>query len=217
MKAADDAEALARTMVAIGHDHGVNTAALVTRMDSVLGRTAGNALEVQEALDTLEGHGPATVVELTLELAREMLSQAGLDADPAKVLASGDARNTFEAMVAAQGGDLGAGLPRASRREIVAAPADGYVTSLEAHAVGMAAWRLGAGRARKEDAVNPAAGVVCLVEPGDRVTEGDPVFELHFDEPHNAELVRGALVEAIELNPEPIQPPPLVIDTIRSG
>ena len=157
------------------------------------------------------------VLLLTLALAEEMLDQAGLDADPEKVLASGEARNTFEAMVAAQGGDLDAGLPMATHRETIAAPADGYVVALEAHTVGVAAWRLGAGRARKEDSVNPAAGVVCLVEPGTRVAAGDPVFEMHFDESERADSVRTPLAEAIELASEPVQRLPLVIDTIRSG
>jgi thymidine phosphorylase len=180
----DEARELATTMVALGQDAGVHTVALLTDMSTPLGLTAGNAVEVQESVDVLAGGGPADVVELTLALAREMLAGAGRpDVDPAEKLADGSAMDAWRAMITAQGGDPSAPLPRARETHVVAAPASGTLTRLDALAVGLAAWRLGAGRARKEDAVQAGAGVVWHARPGDAVTEGDPLFTLHTDEP----------------------------------
>ncbi len=174
---------LAQTMVGLGGDHGVATSALLTSMDSPLGRTAGNALEVQEAVECLAGGGPADLVELTVALAREMLTLAGLAGapDPADMLARGGAMDTWRQMVAAQGGDPAATLPEATETELVRADRDGYLTRLDARAVGVAAWRLGAGRARKEDPVSPIAGVTCLIKPGEAVRAGQPILQLHLD------------------------------------
>jgi len=180
----DEARELATTMVALGQDAGVHTVALLTDMSTPLGLTAGNAVEVQESVDVLAGGGPADVVELTLALAREMLAGAGRpDVDPAEKLTDGSAMDAWRAMVTAQGGDPSAPLPRARETHVVAAPASGTLTRLDALAVGLAAWRLGAGRARKEDAVQSGAGVVWHARPGDAVTEGDPLFTLRTDEP----------------------------------
>jgi thymidine phosphorylase len=206
---------LARTMVEIGEAEGVRTAALQTAMHTVLGRTAGNALEVAEAVETLEGGGPADLVEVTLALAREMCALSGLDAhDPADVLASGRALPVWRAMVAAQGGDPDAPLAVAPDIEVVRAPRAGYVTKLDARAVGIAAWRLGAGRARKEDPVAESAGVVCLHEPGDRVDAGAPVLELHIDDPTKLPAALDALGDAITITDNPPTPPPLVLRRI---
>jgi thymidine phosphorylase len=170
-------------MVALGQDAGVHTVALLTDMSTPLGLTAGNALEVQESLDVLAGGGPADVVELTLALAREMLTGAGRDdVDPADKLADGSAMDVWRAMISAQGGDPSAALPTARESHVVTAPASGTLTRLDAMAVGLAAWRLGAGRARKEDAVQAGAGVVWHVRPGEAVTEGRPLFTLHTDD-----------------------------------
>lgn len=145
MKSLDDARELASTMVGLGTDHGVRTVALLTDMSTPLGRTAGNALEVRESVEVLAGGGPADVVELTLALAREMLDAAGLaDADPAKALADGSAMDAWRRMIKAQGGDPGAALPVAREQHVLAAPASGVLTVLDAYAVGVAAWRLGA-------------------------------------------------------------------------
>ena len=154
----DSARRLAQTMVALGGEHGVRTCALLTGMDTPLGRAVGNAVEVEESVATLRGDGPADLVEVTLALAGQMLRLAGLDADPAAALADGRALERFRAMVAAQGGDPDAPLPRAAHAEAVTAPQAGWMQRLDARAVGVAAWRLGAGRARKEDPVDPAAG-----------------------------------------------------------
>jgi thymidine phosphorylase len=184
MKTADAAGELARTMVDLGAAHGVRTVALLTDMSTPLGLTAGNALEVRESLEVLAGGGPADVVELTLALAREMLDAAGLtDADPAVALRDGRAMDAWRRMIAAQGGNPDAPLPTARETHVVTAPQSGVLTRLDAMAVGVAAWRLGAGRARKEDPVAAGAGVVLHAKPGDRVTAGAPLLELHTDEP----------------------------------
>ena len=171
-------------MVALGTDAGVHTVALLTDMSTPLGLTVGNAIEVAESVEVLAGGGPADVVELTLALAREMLAGAGVtDVDPADKLADGSAMDAGRPMIRAQGGDPDAALPARGSPQVVAAPASGTLTRLDAMAVGMAAWRLGAGRARKEDPVQAGAGVVWHARPGDRVTEGQPLFTLLTDEP----------------------------------
>jgi thymidine phosphorylase len=195
MRERERALELARTMVAIGLDHGVRTRAVITRMDTPLGRAVGNALEVAEAVQALQGEGPADLMEVTFALARPMLELAGLDADPEQAIASGRALDAYRAMVRVQGGDPDAPLPEAAHRQgALPAPADGWVTRLDARAVGVAAWRLGAGRARKEDDVSHTAGVRCLAKPGDRVRKGEHVLELHADEPARF----GPALEALE-------------------
>ncbi|MQS08988.1 thymidine phosphorylase [Streptomyces alkaliphilus] len=195
MKNLDDARELAATMVGLGTDHGVRTVALLTDMSVPLGLTAGNALEVRESVEVLAGGGPADVVELTVALAREMLAAAGLpDADPERALADGSAMDVWRRMIAAQGGDPDAPLPTARETHTVTAPTTGTLVGLDAYAVGLAAWRLGAGRARKEDAVQAGAGVQWHARPGDRVTAGAPLLTLHTDTP---ERFAGAL-EALE-------------------
>ncbi|GGW84750.1 thymidine phosphorylase [Streptomyces malachitofuscus] len=184
MKTIEDARELARTMVGLGTDSGVKTVALLTDMSTPLGLTAGNALEVRESVEVLAGGGPADVVELTLALAREMLDAAGLrDADPAKALADGSAMDVWRRMIAAQGGDPNAELPVAREQHVVKASSSGVLTRLDAYDIGVAAWRLGAGRARKEDPVQAGAGVELHARPGDRVTEGQPLLTLHTDTP----------------------------------
>ncbi|GAA1921069.1 thymidine phosphorylase [Nocardioides marmoribigeumensis] len=183
MKDLDHARQLAETMVALGTDAGVHTVALLTDMSTPLGRTAGNALEVRESVEVLAGGGPGDVVELTLALAREMLAGAGRDdVDPADRLADGSAMDAWRAMVSAQGGDPDADLPTARHTHVVTAPSEGVVTRLDAMAVGMAAWRLGAGRAAQGEPVQAGAGVEIHARPGDRVAAGAPVLTLHTDE-----------------------------------
>jgi thymidine phosphorylase len=161
----------------------------------------GNAVEVAESVDVLRGGGPADVVALTVALAREMLALAGLsDVDPAAVLATGGAYETWCRMVRAQGGDPDAALPSASHVHVVEAPADGVLTRLDAYSVGIAAWRLGAGRARKEDAVQHAAGLLCHVKPGERVVKGQPLLELHTDTPDAVPAALAALEGGVEVD-----------------
>jgi thymidine phosphorylase len=213
MKDAAGARALAETMVELGTAHGVQTVALLTAMDVPVGRAAGNALEVAEAVEVLAGGGPADVVELTLALAREMLAGAGLSADPAEALRDGRAMDVWHRMIAAQGGDPMALLPVARERHIVAASSAGVLTRLDALAVGIAAWRLGAGRARKEDAVSATAGVVLRAKPGERVSAGQPLLELHADDTARFEPALAALDGAIEVG-EAFVPRPLVLDRV---
>ena len=208
------ARELARTMVGLGERNGVRTVALLTAMHTVLGRTAGNALEVAESVEVLDGGGPADLVEVTLALAREMVELAGLDADPAEVLASGRARAVWDDMVRAQGGDPEAVLPVAPHVETVDAEVSGVLGRLDCRSVGIAAWRLGAGRARKEDPVSPSAGIVCLAKPGDPVEAGQPLLELHAEDPSRFAAAREALQDALEVSDEPPTPKPLVVDRI---
>ncbi|NSC23523.1 thymidine phosphorylase [Streptomyces albus subsp. chlorinus] len=216
MKNVDDARELAATMVELGTDHGVRTVALLTDMNTPLGRTAGNALEVRESLEVLAGGGPADVVELTLALAREMLDAAGLvDADPAKALADGSAMDVWRRMIAAQGGDPDADLPRARERHVVTAPVSGVLTRLDAYAVGLAAWRLGAGRARKEDPVQAGAGVELHARPGDHLTAGTPLLTLHTDTPETFPYAEAALEGAYDIGASTTyEPTPLILDRI---
>jgi thymidine phosphorylase len=212
MQREEQAIELARTMVALGEEHGVRTRALVTRMDTPLGRNVGNALEVEESIAALNGEGPADLMEVTYALAEHMLALAGIDADPRAAIASGRALDTFNDMIRAQGGDPDAPLPKAAHAmEAVPAPASGWLTGLDALAVGVAAWRLGAGRARKEDAVSHTAGVRCLAKPGERVRQGQPVLALYADDPARFAPALEALREpdVIEIGSEP--PPPLAL------
>jgi thymidine phosphorylase len=263
MSSVGAARELAAAMVGLGEAHGVRTEALLTAMDTPLGYSAGNAVEVAEAVDVLRGGGPADVVEVTVALARRMLALAGLGGqrrrddvspappeahvsgtpggqrqrddslpappeahvsgtlsaapDPAEVLASGAAYDVWRRMVAAQGGDPDAPLPVARHVDVVPAPASGYLRRLDARAVGVAAWRLGAGRAHKDAPVSARAGVVWHARPGERVTAGKPLLELHSDDPALFAHARRALAtaRAVEIGDTPPPATPLILDTIR--
>ena len=218
MKTVEQARELASTMVAIGNDAGVTTRALLTAMDVPLGRTAGNALEVRESLDVLAGGGPADVIELTLTLAREMLEAtgAGVTKDPADALRDGSAMDVWRAMISAQGGDVDAALPTAKETHDVIAQSDGYLIKLDALAVGMASWRLGAGRARKEDDVQAGAGIQWHVGHGEAVAKGAKLFTLHTDEPARFESALEVLTTgyAVGGEAEIFERLPLIIDRL---
>ncbi|GAA0692698.1 thymidine phosphorylase [Kitasatospora atroaurantiaca] len=217
MKNLADATELAHTMVGLGKAAGVNTVALLTDMSTPLGLTAGNALEVRESVEVLAGGGPADVVELTVALAREMLAAAGVKGkDPADALRDGSAMDHWRRMITAQGGDVDAPLPVAREKHAILAPATGVLTALDAYAVGVCAWRLGAGRARKEDPVQAGAGVEMHFKPGDKVTKGQPLLTLHTDTPERYEYAIEALDGGIEVSPEgtAFTPPPIVLDRI---
>jgi thymidine phosphorylase len=202
---------LAETMVRLGKDAGVNTVALLTNMNVPLGHAIGNANEVRESVEVLAGGGPADVVELTIALAREMLALAGQpDADVEAALADGRAMDTWRRMIAAQGGDPDAPLPTAKESHTVVAEADGILVHQEALPFGIAAWRLGAGRARKEDPVHHAAGIDLHAKPGDAVSKGQPLFTMHTDEPARFERALEALQGAYALGSEPPAPTPLI-------
>jgi thymidine phosphorylase len=216
MKDEDMARELAETMVGLGKDAGVNTVALLTNMRTPLGLTAGNAIEVEESVEVLAGGGPQDVVELTIRLAEEMLQAAGVpDADPASALKDGRAMDVWNRMIEAQGGDPRAALPAATESEVVYAAADGVLLELDALSVGVAAWRLGAGRARKEDPVQAGAGVRMHAKPGAMVRAGEPLMTLLTDTPDRFDRAKEALADAVVIGPEGDRPAQqLVIDRI---
>lgn len=201
MKNIDDARALANTMVDLGHDAGVNTVALLTDMSVPLGLTVGNALEVRESVEVLAGGGPADVVELTIALAREMLAAAGRpDADVEAALKDGRAMDKWREMIGEQGGDPDAPLPVATHQHHVVAQEDGILSDLDALKVGTASWRLGAGRARKEDPVQAGAGIEIFARPGDRVVKGQTLLTLHTDTPERFPRALESLEGTLEIS-----------------
>ena len=214
MRLEEEARLLAQTMVALGTEYGVRTTALLTRMDVPLGQAVGNAVEVEESVATLAGHGPPDLVEVVLALARQMLRLVGVGVDSEAALADGRALARYRDMVAAQGGDPDAALPVAPHTRSVAAPVTGWLQRLDARAVGNAAWRLGAGRARKEDPVSASAGVLCLAKPGDWVEEGQPLLELRADDESRFGAALAALGDATAVGPDRPALPALIIDQI---
>lgn len=209
-----EARRLAQTMIRIGSQHGVRTRALLTEMGTPLGRAVGNAVEVQEAVEVLMGQGPQDLRDLVLRQAREMLDLAGIDRDPRQALDDGGAWDRFRAMVRAQGGDPEAPLPRGQRLHIVRAEAQGFITKLDARAVGMAAWRLGAGRARPGDRVSATAGIMCLATVGEPVERGQPVLELLGDDSRLVPHALEALLGAIEIQNQAAPRGPKVLEVV---
>jgi thymidine phosphorylase len=206
---------LAHTMVELGAAHGVPTRALLTDMNRPLGATVGNALEVAESLDVLAGGGPPDVVELTLRLASEMLELAGIDdRDPADTLRDGTAMDRFRRLIAAQGGDLSIPLPVGAHSETVTAPRGGTMGDIDAMAVGLAAWRLGAGRSRPGERVQAGAGVRIHRRPGEPVTAGAPLFTLHTDTPERFGAALAELNGGWSVGETPPVSRPLIIDRI---
>jgi thymidine phosphorylase len=210
----DQARLLGSTMIDIGTAHGVRTAAMLTDMNTPLGRAVGNAVEVAEALDVLGGGGPADIRDLSVAEAEAMLALAGIEGDPAKALDDGRALDKFREMIRAQGGDPDQPLPASPVLGTVTAPRAGIVRRLDAYAVGMASWRMGAGRSRPGEAVSAAAGVMCLAKPGERVAEGQPILELHGDDPSRLDAARAELAQAIDIGDEPPAASPLIIERI---
>jgi len=208
---------LAHIMVGLGAAHGVPTRALLTDMNSPLGATVGNAIEVAEALDVLAGGGPPDVVELVLRLAGEMLELAGIDArDPAQTLLDGTAMDRFRRLVAAQGGDLSVPLPIGAHSETVTAPRGGTMGDIDAMAVGLAAWRLGAGRSRPGERVQCGAGVRIHRRPGEPVTPGEALFTLYTDTPERFGAAMAELDGGWSVGDTPPALRPLIIDRITT-
>ena len=206
---------LAHTMVELGTAHGVPTHAYLTDMDSPLGATVGNALEVAEAIEVLAGGGPPDVVELTLRLAEGMLELAGVDGrDPAQTLRDGSAMDRFRRLVSAQGGDLSVPLPVGACSENVIAYRNGTMADIDAMAVGLAAWRLGAGRSRPGDQVQSGAGVRIHRRAGEPVSTGEPVFTLYTDTPERFGAAMAELDGAWSVGDTPPRARPLIIDRI---
>ena len=215
MKEFSQAKELAETMVRLGGDHGVDTRALLTDMSVPLGRTAGNALEVRESIEVLAGGGPPDVVELTVALAREMLAAAGKPGlDPAAALNDGRAMDKWRQMITAQGGEVDAPLPTARHTEEVTAETDGFVVDMDAYAVGVAAWRLGAGRTSQGQPVQAGAGVEILRTVGEQVRSGEPVFRLHTDTADRVAAAKEALSGGWRIGAVPSDRGPIVLDRL---
>ncbi|MFO7549657.1 MAG: thymidine phosphorylase [Acidimicrobiia bacterium] len=222
------ATALAETMVSLGESHGVPTVALLTRMDAPLGREVGNASEIRESLAFLRGEAPDDLVEVTMALGVEMLIQGGVAADEAEArssleeaVRSGRAFEALARVVAAQGGDVAAleepsMLPTAPHEHVVEATVAGRVTRCDARRVGLAAMRLGAGRERKEDTIDPGVGITVAAKPGETVGPGDPVLRLRYRDPARLEAALGLLEGSFEISDEAYTPPPMVVDRITS-
>jgi thymidine phosphorylase len=214
MKDVSRAKQLAETMVEIGNKAGVKTVALITQMDTPLGNAVGNALEVSESIDVLNGKGPQDVIEITLALAKEMLQLAGINKDPATGLKDGTALQVWKKMIIAQGGNPDIEIPVAKKKENVVATQSGYITDLDAYAIGLSAWRLGAGRAKKEDAVSKTAGIICLAKEGDYVEKDQPVLELHIDDASRLPLAKEALKNAFTIGAEPKEKRKIILERI---
>ncbi|BCI52023.1 thymidine phosphorylase [Mycolicibacterium litorale] len=217
----DQARELARTMVELGDAHGLVTRAVLTDMSVPLGRAVGNAVEVAESLEVLAGGGPADVVELTLALAAEMLDAVGLDAkDPAETLRDGTAMDCFHALVAAQGGDVRAlvdgALPIGVHTDTVTAPRGGTMGGIDAMAVGLAVWRLGAGRSAPGEQVQFGAGIRIHRRPGEPVRAGEPLFTLYTDTPARIGPARAELDGAWTVGDGAPPQRRLIIDRITS-
>jgi len=213
------AKELAHVMVGLGKRAGVKTIALVTAMDIPLGLTAGNALEVRESVEVLAGGGPADIVELTVLLAREMLETVGItNVDPADMLKNGKAMDVWRQMISAQGGDPDAKLPTAKENLVVTAQSSGTVLSMDAMKVGMAAWRLGAGRSRQGEAVQAGAGIEIHAKPGEVVAAGAPLYTLHTDTPAAFARAQESLADSVTIGDLPkdgkIDRLPLVVERI---
>lgn len=215
LKREEESWELARTMVALGAAHGIPTRALLTDMASPLGRAVGNGIEVAESLEVLAGGGPEDVVELTIALAREMLALVGIDGrDPADTLRDGSAMDSFRAIVAAQGGDAAAPLPQAAHSEIVIASRGGTMGDINALSVGMAVWRLGAGRAAPGEQVQVGAGLLMHRKPGEPVAAGDTLFTLFTDTPGRFGPALAELDGAFQINDTALPARPLIIDRL---
>ena len=211
------ARQLAEVLVQLGKDAGVNTSALLTDMSTPLGLKVGNALEVEESVDVLAGGGPADVIEITVALATEMLSLAGVkDVDVAAALKDGRAMDKWRAMISAQGGDPDAKLPVAKETQTVVAETDGVISELDALAVGLASWRLGAGRARKEDPVQFGAGVTLHAQLGDTVKKGAPLYTLHTDEPARFARANETIAKAYKIEAQAQVTRKLILDRISN-
>ena len=201
MKNIDRARELATVLVQLGNDAGVKTSALITDMSTPLGLQVGNALEVQEAIDVLAGGGPQDVIDITVQLAREMLRLAGKpDVDVAAALADGRAMDKWRQMISAQGGDLDAPMAVAKHSHVVTAERDGVITELDALSVGIASWRLGAGRERKEDAVQFGAGITLHAQRGDLIKAGAPLMTLFTDDEPRFERALDSLLGAVSID-----------------
>lgn len=229
MSRIEDARALAASMTTIGRSLGKPVQALLTNMDVPLGRTVGNALEVRESIECLKGRGPDDLMEVSLELAAEMLVLGGVAATREaaldrcrRAIADGSALERFRSVVIAQGGDPKVCdapeeiLPRAECIEVITSETDGYLSRLAAWSVGHASMLLGAGRTTAEGTIDPAAGIVLMKTVGDRVRAGEVIAELHFNPSHSHALPAAVAMfhKAVAIGPEPVARPPLILERL---
>lgn len=215
MKDLDRARELARTMVDLGNDAGVHTRALLTDMSTPLGKKIGNSLEIEETVEVLAGGGPEDVVKLTCELARNMLEMAGIhDADVEERLKDGRAMDVWKRMVRAQGGDPEAPMARAEHTHEVVADREGYLMELDALALGVGSWRLGAGRARKEDPVQLTAGIEIHADLGQKVVKGQKLLTLHTETPDKFDRALESIMPGIVIGDEPPAERQIILDRI---
>jgi thymidine phosphorylase len=217
MKTQERATELAQVLTQLGQDAGVKTSALLTDMSTPLGLKIGNSLEVEEAVEVLAGGGPKDVIDITIALAQEMLRLTGkADVDVAAALQDGRAMDKWRQMVSAQSGDPDASLPKAKHEEVIYADESGFLNTLDALAVGTASWRLGAGRARKEDPVQFGAGVILHAQRGAKVEKGQPLLTLFTDESERFERAKDALVGGIKIEASASSQPKLILDHIKN-
>lgn len=222
MKTLDEASVLAREMLELGRRAGKEVTCLLTDMDQPLGRAVGNALEIREALDTVRGEGPADFTELVLDACARLLAYSDLGIGPEEgrrraeaAVADGSAHATYERWIRAQGGDPDPrALPEAPIRRVVSAPRDGIVARVGALAVGIAALELGAGRRTKEDAIDPAVGVLCFAKRGDTVLTGDDLAEVHARDEVSARAAADAILAAYTIADEAPAPRGIVLEVI---
>ena len=215
MKTLDRAGELAKTLVQIGQDAGVKTSGLLTDMSTPLGLKIGNALEVEESIEVLTGGGPADVIEITVELAKEMLAHSGInDVDPTENLQNGKAMDVFRKMISAQGGNLDEELPKAKEFHTIRATSNGFISRMDALSVGVASWRLGAGRERKEDAVQFGAGVELHAQLGDEIAEGDALMTLYTDTPEKFERAIELASNAVDFSEQAPQKRKMILGRV---
>ncbi len=226
MKRVEDARALAKTMIAIGEQMKRKVIALLTDMDQPLGRAVGNALEVEEAIDLLEGRAPPDFTEVTLALCAEMLvlGQKAHTTEEArerlkKAIADGSGLAKLEEIVRAQGGDARAirdrsRLPRARSKASVAALQDGYVAGIDCEAIGLAAMALGAGRERTDSVIDHAVGLTLVKKVGEPVKRGEPMVTIHYNDDRRVADVQARIASAYRFAPKPPPARPLVLERI---
>ena len=218
MKTLDRAKELAQVLTQLGADAGVKTSALLTDMSTPLGRKVGNALEVEEAVEVLAGGGSKDLIDITVALATEMLRLSGkTDVDVAAALNDGRAMDKWNEMIRAQHGDPTAKMQVAKHEHVILAEASGFVNELDALAVGTASWRLGAGRARKEDPVQFGAGIVIHAKRGEKIEKGQPLLTLYTDESERFERAIEALAGGIKIEDVASSSyTPLILDRINA-
>jgi pyrimidine-nucleoside phosphorylase len=227
MKTEADSRKLAESLVSIGSASGVKTEALITAMHTPLGRAVGNALEVIECFEVLKGRGPKDLIDLSVELTARMLVLGHVASDRADgerraraAIASGAGLERFRQIIELQGGDPNVvddydRLPHVTDRHVVKAPRSGYLVTLDAESVGKASVALGAGRDRVQDPVDPAVGIMVLAKPGERLTAGDPILELHIRDRSRLGAAEPLATRAIVIGDQPPPSQPLIVGEVH--